>query len=137
MRVLVDTSAWVDFFNGHSSPEAEALATLIREEADVLTCGVVVAEVLQGLREPNSRARIARHFLGMLWLTPTEPETYLEAADLYRQLLACGVTIRSTIDCVIAKLAEDGEALLLSKDRDMRLIVESGLLNLRALPVVE
>jgi len=135
MRVLVDTSAWVDFFNGHPSPEAEALTRLIREEADVLTCGVVVAEVLQGLKKLKTLAQIEQHFLDMEWLTPIEPETYIEAASLFRQLRSKGVTIRSTIDCIIAKLADENDVLLLSKDRDLRLIIESGLLNLRALPI--
>lgn len=135
MRVLVDTSAWVDFFNGHPSPQAEALARLIHEEADVLTCGVVAAEVLQGIRRSKSLAKIEKHFLDMEWLTPQEPETYLEAADLYRKLRSKGLTIRSTIDCIIAKLAEENNALLLSKDRDIQLIVDSKLLDLRALPL--
>ncbi len=135
MRVLVDTSAWVDFFNGHPSPQADALAQLIREEADVLTCGVVAAEVLQGIRRSASLAKIERHFLDMEWLTPREPETYLEAANLYRNLRSQGLTIRSTIDCVIARLAEENGALLLSKDRDLQLIIDSKLLNLRSLPL--
>ena len=135
MRVLVDTSAWVDFFNGHSSPEADALAQLIRDEADVLTCGVVGAEVLQGLRQDRTRAAIQSHFLDMEWLTPSEPETYIEAANLYRELRSRGLTIRSTIDCLISRLAHEHGVLLLSKDRDIRLIVESGLLDVKAFPV--
>lgn len=135
MRVLVDTSAWVDFFNGHPSPEAEALTRLIREEADVLTCGVVVAEVLQGLKKPKTLNQIEQHFLDMEWLSPLEPATYIEAASLYRLLRSKGVTIRSTIDCIIAKLAAENDVLILSKDRDLRLIIESGLLDVRALPI--
>jgi hypothetical protein len=46
MRVLADTSVWVVFFNGHFSREAETLAHLIREEADVVTCGLIVFEAL-------------------------------------------------------------------------------------------
>ena len=135
MRVLVDTSAWVDFFNGHPSPHAEALARLIREEADVLTCGVVVAEVLQGIKRSKGLNEIEGHFLDMEWLTPREPETYLEAAALYRELRSLGLTIRSTIDCIIARLAAENDALLLSKDRDLQIIVDSKLLDLRALPL--
>jgi predicted nucleic acid-binding protein len=136
MRVLVDTSAWVDFFNGHPSPQADALARMINEEADVLTCGVVVAEVLQGIRRSKSLDEIEGHFREMEWLTPREPETYVEAADLFRQLRSRGLTIRSTIDCIIAKLAEENDALLLSKDRDIQLIVDSNLLDIRSLPLV-
>jgi predicted nucleic acid-binding protein len=85
MRVLVDTSAWVDFFNDFDSPEADALASLIREEADILTCGVVVAEVLQGLKQTKTLGAIERHFLEMEWLTPSEPKTSIEVANLYRK----------------------------------------------------
>jgi predicted nucleic acid-binding protein len=137
VRVLVDTSVWVDFINGHPSPEAEALAGLIREEADVLTCGLVAAEFLQGIRDPESRTTLERHFRDMVWVTPTEPETYLEAARLYRQLRAAGTTIRSTVDCLIARLAHEHQCLLLAKDRDMSRILESGLVAARAYPVPE
>ena len=135
MRVLVDTSVWVDFFNGHPSAEAETLAHLIREETDVVTCGLIVSEVLQGLRQAKSRLNIERHFREMDWLSPKEPDTYIEAADLFRRLRARGITIRSTIDCVIANLAAHHDAVILSKDRDLTLIVESKFLALRAIPV--
>ena len=135
MRVLVDTSVWVDFVNGHPSPEAQALEQLVRDEADILTCGVVVAEFLQGIRERDSLAQLKRHFRDMEWLTPGEPETYLAAAALYRSLRAQGVTIRSTIDCLIARLAEEGQALLLSKDRDLHHILDSGLSRARPFPL--
>lgn len=136
MRVLVDTSVWVDFFNGHPSPQAETLAHLIREEADLVTCGLVVSEVLQGLRRAKSLSTIESHFREMDWLTPKEPDTYIEAADLFRRLRLRGLTIRSTIDCVIANLAAHHDALVLSKDRDFTLIVESNLLDLRSMPVL-
>ena len=136
MRVLVDSSAWVDFFNGHPSPHADALERLIREEADVLSCGVVAAEVLQGISRSKDQTKIERHFLDMEWLTPREPETYLEAAALFRQLRSRGLTIRSTIDCIIAKLADENNVLLLSKDRDLQMIADSELLDLRLLPLV-
>jgi predicted nucleic acid-binding protein len=80
-------------------------------------------------------ARIERHFREMDWLSPREPDTYIEAADLFRRLRARGITTRSTIDCVIANLAAHHDALILSKDRDLTLIVESKLLPLRSMPV--
>lgn len=135
MRVLVDSSVWIDFFNGFESPEAEAFTRLIRQEADLLTCGVVAAEVLQGIRRREGREPVQRHLLDMEWLTPREPGTYLEAAALFRQLRSRGITVRSTIDCLIAQLAHESDAVLLAKDRDLRLIVESELLDVRALPL--
>jgi hypothetical protein len=58
----------VDFFNGHPSPQAETLAHLIREETDIVTCGLIVSEVLQGLRQAKGRVNIERHFREMDWL---------------------------------------------------------------------
>jgi len=136
VRVLVDTSVWIDFFNGHPSAEAETLAGLIEDEVELLTCGVVVAEFMQGIRDKKALERLEFHFRDMDWLGPEEPKTYLSAAELYRQLRARGITIRSTIDCLIAVLAQDHGAFLLAKDRDIRLIVESGLLDLREFPLL-
>ena len=127
MRVLVDTSAWVDFPNGRPSPAAAALTALLEGDADLCTCGVVVAEVHQGLREPRSRARIESLFRALTWLEPRGIDTYLRAAEPYRSLRAKGKTIRSTIDCLIAVLAEGERCYLLARDRDIEMIVESGL----------
>jgi predicted nucleic acid-binding protein len=134
MRVLVDTSVWVDFFNRHPSREAELLTHLIEDEVDLVTCGVIVAEFFQGIRRTESLNELEAHFRDMAWLSPKEPETYLAAAALYRDLRAQGVTVRSTIDCLIAHLAEAHGALLLAKDRDLARILESDLTTVRGLP---
>jgi len=47
LRVLVDTSVWVDFLNGYPSPQRAALADLLASDHDLGTCGVVVAGVFQ------------------------------------------------------------------------------------------
>ena len=131
MTVLVDTSVWVDFFNGYSSPEAESLALLIEDEVEVVTCGLVMAEFFQGIRDRKSLNTLRRFFLDMRLLQPQEPETYFSAAELYRELRARGVSVRSTVDCVIARLAEEAGTLLLAKDRDMKQIIDSGLCKVK------
>ncbi|HET7710405.1 MAG TPA: PIN domain-containing protein [Thermoanaerobaculia bacterium] len=125
-----------DFFNAHASAEAATLEALIREEADVVTCGVIASEVLQGIRRTATLPAIEEAFRDMEWLTPMEPQTYLQAAALFRGLRARGRTVRSTIDCLIARLAEENDVLLLHKDRDLALILESGLVSVKALPLV-
>lgn len=55
MKVLVDTSVWADFFNERSTPEAGVLARLIEDEAELVTCGLVVAEFFQGIRRASTR----------------------------------------------------------------------------------
>lgn len=136
MRILVDTSVWADFFNEHPSAEAATLERLITEEADLVTCGVIASEVLQGIRKAATLPAIEQEFRDMEWLTPQEPHTYFAAAALFRRLRARGRTVRSTVDCLIACLAEENDIVLLHKDRDLALIIDSGLLGVRALPVV-
>lgn len=133
MKVLVDTSVWADFFNGHPSPEATVLARLIEDEEDIVTCGLVLAEFFQGIRHRKTIPKLERLFREMACLRPREPDTYLDAASLYRDLRARGITVRSTVDCVIVRLAAENDALILAKDRDIRLVVESGLSGARAL----
>lgn len=129
MKVLVDTSVWADFANGHRTAETDLLATLIQQEEDILTCGVVVAEFLQGLRTNRSVAKFTRHFADLVWLTPQEPDSYVQAADLYRRLRRRGITVRSTIDCLIVCLAQAYQCAVLSSDRDLRFILDSGLVQ--------
>ena len=134
MKVLVDTSAWVDFLNGFPSPAADALAELLRGDDDVCTCGIVVAEVFQGLRRDRGRDTIQRSFEDMTFLEPPGIHLYFRAAELYRGLRKRGKTVRSTIDCVIAAIAEDGGCGLLARDSDMDAILDSGLSKVERWP---
>ena len=129
MRVLVDTSAWVDFLNDFPSPAADALAELLHGEDDPCTCGIVVAEVFQGLRRDRGRESIRRSFEDMTFLEPPGIQLYFRAAELYRILRERGKTVRSTVDCIIAAIAEDSGCDVLARDRDMDAILDSGLLK--------
>jgi predicted nucleic acid-binding protein len=135
MSVLVDTSAWVDYLNGFPSPAADALADLLQDDGDIFTCGIVVAEVFQGLRRDEERSEIQRSFEDLLFLEPSGIELYLRAAELYRSLREQGITVRSTVDCIIAALAEDAGCALLARDSDMDAILDSGLLKAPRWPV--
>ena len=119
MRVLVDSSAWIEFLNGHASPERDAVRTLIEGDDDVCTCGVVVAEVLQGIRSERSRREVEELFGQMTLLEAPGLAPYVRAASLYRSLRQRGVTVRSTIDCLVAVLAEEHGCALLARDRDL------------------
>ncbi len=134
MRVLVDTSAWIDHINAYASPEAVALADLLAGDDDICTCGVIVAEVLQGLRRPAGYARVRDGFADLTFLAPTGMQLYVRAAEIYRTLRKRGCTVRSTIDCLIAAIAEENRCHLLHRDNDLREIAESGVVDLPRWP---
>lgn len=130
MKVLVDSSAWIDFLNGHRSPESDLLARLVTGDAELLTCAPVVAEVFQGLRRDAERSRLEKLFRRLAWIEHRGIDSALRAARVFRDLRAAGITVRSTIDCLIAVLAEENGGLLLARDRDLAAIADSGLLRL-------
>jgi predicted nucleic acid-binding protein len=129
VSVLVDTSAWVDYLNGFASPAADALTDLLQGDEDICTCGIVVSEVFQGLRRDRERGAIQRSFQDLLFLEPSGVGLYLRAAELYRSLRKQGVTVRSTVDCIVAALAEEADCALLARNSDMDAILDSGLLK--------
>jgi len=135
LRVLVDTSVWVDFFNDADTSERRALSELLASDHSICTCGVVVAEVFQGFRKAAGRERLADSFRDLDFLEARGIDLHFRAADLYRALRQRGKTIRSTIDCLIAVLAEENGCALLARDRDMNMILESGTLALSKWPV--
>ena len=129
MRILVDTSVWIDFLNDYPSQEQETLAGLLAGDDEICTCGVILTEVFQGLRRERGRKAFEALFRELTFLELAGMDPYFRAAELYRTLRQGGVTARSTIDCLIAITAELGGCRLLARDRDMTAIARSGLLQ--------
>lgn len=117
MHLLVDTSVWIDFFRGEPSREREILKVCLDQREYIATSGIIVQEILQGIRDDNQYREISR-FLGFFPCVDLQFSDHVEAANIYRQLRKRGFTIRSPIDCLIAALAMRWGFLLLHKDRD-------------------
>ena len=115
--VLVDTTVWIDFFAAKSSPEVAELERLLNEEEDICTCGIILTEVLQGIREDEDYQRTSSRFDTFLSL-PMNRQTFVRAAQLYRSLRRRGITIRKPVDCMIASVAIEHNIALLHNDRD-------------------
>ena len=115
--IVVDSSVWIDFFNGIRTPETDRLAALLGSEP-LLIGDLILAEVLQGFRHDRDFER-AREALGRLPFAPmVGRDIALASARNYHRLRARGVTVRKTIDMLIATFClENGHALLHS-DRD-------------------
>lgn len=114
---LVDTTVWIDFFKGHDTPQVRHLESLIGADEDICICGVILTEVLQGVREDKDYAAVSARFAAFLYL-PMSQKTFRKSAEMYRALRKKGVTIRNAVDCMIAAVAIEHDILLLHNDRD-------------------
>lgn len=114
---LVDTSVWIDLFAGRQNAHVAKLEHLINENEDLCICGVVLMEVLHGIREKSAYLRTRDILLDLLFL-PMDKQTFILAADIYRRLRSAGITIRNSIDCLIAAVCIDHDVSLLHNDRD-------------------
>jgi predicted nucleic acid-binding protein len=128
--VIVDTSVWIDFFNGYPSAQAQRLARAIEDGESIVLPGLVFTEILLGLKNDAEAKRIAQLLQAFDWVAEPTQADYAHAAKLYRQCRAKGLTIRSTIDCVIAQLCLRDGLSLLAKDRDFDRIAQLVALKL-------
>jgi predicted nucleic acid-binding protein len=128
--ILVDTSVWIDTFRAHRPLQLDELVDF----DDVVTCLPIVQEVLQGFRDERS-FRLARESMLSLPIveSPMREEVYLEAIALYRSARRSGVTVRSSIDCLIAACALRSDLEILHRDRDYAAL--SAVSGLRQRPV--
>ena len=117
MIVLVDTTVWIDFFSDRNEPHVAMLQELIENEEDLSLCGVILAEVLQGIRSDTDFTK-TKEYLNDLIFLPMRQTTFLRAAEIYRSLRKKGITIRKPVDCMIASVAIDYNIYLLHNDRD-------------------
>jgi hypothetical protein len=115
--VLVDTTVWIDFFADRNEPHVATLQGLIENEEDLSLCGVILAEVLQGIRSDAEFVK-TKKYLGDLIFLPMRQATFLRAAEVYRSLRKKGITIRKPVDCMIASVAIEYDNHLLHNDRD-------------------
>jgi predicted nucleic acid-binding protein len=115
--ILVDSSVWIDFFNGRETHQTDALDNLLGQEP-VLIGDLILTEVLQGFRR-DADYRKARALLDTLELRQLGGKAIaLAAADNYRRLRRRGVTPRKTIDMMIATYCIAHGLQLLHSDRD-------------------
>lgn len=126
--ILVDSSVWIDYFNGLDTDETSFLDGAL--STDTICIGdIILAEVLQGFRSDNDY-QIARELLLELPLYQImTPELAIVGADNYRKLRKKGITIRKSVDNWIATYCIEKKLPLLFSDKDFQPYVE--ILGLR------
>jgi len=120
--VIVDTSIWIDFLQDSESIHQKRLEDLIGNNNKALICGIILQEVLQGIKD-NKSYEITKQKLSKLPFIDTNKETYLYASALYRILRRKGITVPS-VDTTIAALAIQNKIPLFTKDEHFKIVAK-------------
>jgi predicted nucleic acid-binding protein len=121
--IVVDSSVWIDYFRDADTPQVELLDRLLGSE--VIAVGdVILAEVLQGIDSDREFRIVLQLMQRYIIIAISSEAVAIEAARNYRRLRSLGITVRKTIDTLIAtRCIIDGHELLYS-DRDFDPFVE-------------
>lgn len=128
--IIIDTSVWIPLLNGVEHPKAERARRVIEGPEDIGVPGIILEEVLRGLRSDAAFRRIRDLLLADFTYLEMTQAQFLRSAEIYRTLRKKGKTIRSPADCLIAACAIEETASLLEDDADFRTIAEVVPLNL-------
>ena len=121
--ILVDSSVWIDFFRGTVTPETEKLDSLLGTEP-IATGDLILTEVLQGFVSDRDFNQATKLLTSLVVVNLAGQDIAIQAAKNFRALRALGVTVRKTIDTVIATHCIESRLDLLYTDRDFDPFVE-------------
>ena len=114
--ILVDSSVWIDFFNGTNNGETDKLNEILGLE-EVVTGDLILAEVLQGFKSDKDY-EIAKEVLTSLTVHDLiDKQLAIKSADNFRKLRKKGITIRKTTDVIIATYCIENKIPLLFTDK--------------------
>ena len=126
--MIVDTSVWVDFFRGNDTWQVKLLSNRLAADEPIALTDVIFTEILQGLADERSVRRVERRLLAHEVFALQPLADHRRAAALYRRCRRRGVTIRRTLDCLIATVCIRERRPLLHADSDFtRLAAHSEL----------
>jgi len=131
MKILIDTSIWslaLRRQSGVVNPESVMLRTLIEQGEDIHLLGIILQEVLQGIRNPKDY-HVLKDYLVAFPLIELTREDYIKAAELKNRLIKKGKQI-STIDALIASASISYSCYLFTTDKDFEHIAQHSSLKL-------
>jgi len=121
--IVVDSSVWIDYFNGVASPATDKLDSLLGIEP-IAVGDIILTEVLQGFRNDADYKTAKKLMTSLVILDMLGESNAIKCADNYRALRKRGLTIRKTIDVVIATFCIENKVPLLFQDKDFLPFVE-------------
>ncbi|WP_022947257.1 type II toxin-antitoxin system VapC family toxin [Methylohalobius crimeensis] len=127
--ILVDSSVWIDYFNGLDTPHTDKLDSLLGIEP-VGVGDLILTEVLQGFRSDRDYRTAKQLFASLELFEMLGREIAIKSAENFRSLRKRGITVRKTVDTIIATFCIEARHALLFSDKDFLPFVE--YLGLRA-----
>ena len=115
--LLVDSTVWIDYFNGAETPQTDYLNSIL-ENTPILVGDLILAEVIQGFRQDADFEKARRALGKFLQVSLVGPDLAIQSARNYRTLRQKGVTVRKTIDNLIATYCLESDHELLQNDSD-------------------
>jgi predicted nucleic acid-binding protein len=115
--LIVDSTVWIDYFNGLENPQTDYLDQIV-DRTPILVGDLILAEVLQGFRDDSDFEEARRALSKYIQAEMVNPELALQSARNYRLLRRKGITVRKTIDSLIATYCIENEHDLLHNDND-------------------
>jgi hypothetical protein len=121
--IFVDSSVWIDYFNGRSTKQTDLLDSLLGQEP-IIIGDLILAEVLQGFREDEDFNQAMTLFDCLLFRPMLGKELAVKSAENYRHLRKKGVTVTKTIDVMIATFCMENNLPLLHNDKHFEPMVK-------------
>lgn len=115
--IVVDTTVWVDYFNGIENPQTDFLNSAL-DKSPILIGDLILTEVLQGFRHDPDFEKVRRALGKYMQVSMVSPDLAVQSARNYRLLRQKGITVRKTIDSLIATYCIENEHDLLHNDND-------------------
>ena len=115
--IVVDTTVWIDYFNGKSTPQTDHLDNLLTQQP-VIIGDLILGEILQGFQKDEDFEAAREALSKLVQAQILNTDLAVQGAKNYRALRKIGITVRKTIDCFIATFCIENVHQLLHNDRD-------------------
>ena len=122
--LLIDTSVWIDFFNGVDSDDVNVFSYYLENDFPIFICPVIIQEILQGIKSEKEYRQVKEYLFALNVLNDDAIEAALGAVKIYRKLREKGITIRKSNDCLIAYYVIKYSLKILHRDRDFDNIIK-------------
>lgn len=118
--ILIDTSAFIEFLNRTGTSFDREIEYLIHNDEEVAFADITIAEILQGIKDDKDFNEIKNSLMAFPIYSLDNTDSYIAAASLYRKCRKKGLTIRSTVDLLIARIALEHDLILMHNDKDFQ-----------------